>query len=76
MIASWGSWGRNVLHIWNNHFLSKRKLLLQVLVDGFLWELDEFGNYQAIMLVAEVLHEPRGVVLLSGRDLVTQPGVH
>lgn len=58
------------MHIWNNHFISDRKLLLQYLVDGILWELDDSGKYQAILYAEDVIHEPRGVMFLVGKMLM------
>ena len=65
-----------MLQIWNNHFVSKRKLLYQVLVDGILWELDELGNYQAILLVDDVVFDERQLPYVTGRELETSEGIH
>lgn len=46
------------------------------MVDGFLWELDDYGKYQAILLLDEVVHEPRGVCYLAGKQLAESESVH
>lgn len=54
MIAPWSILGGNVLHIWNNIFVSKTELLYQVLVDGFLWQMDDHGKWAAILILEEI----------------------
>ena len=63
------------MHIWNNVFVSNTELLLQVLVDGCLWEMDELGIYRAILFVEEIeFDEARGIPIAAGINIKDMVG--
>ena len=56
-----------MLIIWRNAISSKGDILFQGLVDGILWQMNDFGRMQDAVLVEAISHDfEKGEVFIDG----------